>query len=83
MMAMVMAIVPLPTFAGSGLYISEMFQHTYTYKTDVWSAVRLCMCCGRYPAANFAKALIYVKESADLRTLPNIPDNMPGPFTTC
>jgi serine/threonine protein kinase len=71
------------TFAGSAFYISpEMFQHTYTYKTDVWSAgATLYVLVAGYPAANLQKAFnILQKSQRDLRTLPNLPDNMPDSF---
>jgi serine/threonine protein kinase len=71
------------TFAGSAFYISpEMFQHTYTYKTDVWSAgATLYVLVAGYPAANLQKAFnILQKNQRDLRTLPNVPDNMPDSF---
>jgi serine/threonine protein kinase len=71
------------TFAGSAFYISpEMFQKTYTYKTDVWSAgATLYVLVAGYPAANLQKAFnILQKATRDLRTLPNLPDNMPDSF---
>jgi serine/threonine protein kinase len=71
------------TFAGSAFYISpEMFQKTYTYKTDIWSAgATLYVLVAGYPAANLQKAFnILQKATRDLRTLPNLPDNMPDSF---
>jgi serine/threonine protein kinase len=71
------------TFAGSAFYISpEMFQRKYTSKTDVWSAgATLYVLVAGYPAANLQKAFnILQKNQRDLRTLPNVPDNMPDSF---
>jgi serine/threonine protein kinase len=71
------------TFAGSAFYISpEMFQHTYTVKTDVWSAgVTLYVLVAGYPADALQKAFnILQKSDRDLKKLPNLPENMPDSF---
>ena len=71
------------TFAGSAFYISpEMFQRKYTCKTDVWSAgVALYVLVAGYPAENLQQAFNFLQKSKrDLRTLPNMPENMPDSF---
>eukprot|EP00934_Nitzschia_sp_Nitz4_P003188 Nitzschia sp. Nitz4//scaffold81_size91200//84479//86307//NITZ4_005003-RA/size91200-snap-gene-0.26-mRNA-1//1//CDS//3329558761//3178//frame0 len=71
------------TFAGSAFYISpEMFQRTYTQKTDVWSAgVTLYVLVAGYPADVLQKAFNRLQSSNRvLRELPNLPDNMPDSY---
>jgi calcium/calmodulin-dependent protein kinase I len=71
------------TFAGSAFYISpEIFQHTYTYKTDVWSTgATLYVLVAGYPAADLQKAFnLLQKSKRDLHKLPNLPDNMPESY---
>lgn len=72
------------TFAGSAFYISpEMFQRTYTSKTDVWSAgATLYVLVAGYPADRLQETFnILQGTKADrLRKLPNLPDNMPESF---
>jgi calcium/calmodulin-dependent protein kinase I len=71
------------TFAGSAFYISpEIFQHTYTYKTDVWSVgATLYVLVAGYPAADLQKAFnLLQKSKRDLHKLPNMPDNMPESY---
>jgi calcium-dependent protein kinase len=72
------------TFAGSAFYISpEMFQRTYTQKTDVWSVgVTLYVLVAGYPADKLQRAfnLMQSSGSRNLRDLPNFPENMPDSF---
>ena len=71
------------TFAGSAFYISpEMFQRTYTFRTDVWSAgAALYVLVAGYPADELQKAFnILQKKNRDLRTLPGMPEDMPDSF---
>jgi calcium/calmodulin-dependent protein kinase I len=71
------------TFAGSAFYISpEMFQRTYSSKTDVWSVgATLYVLVAGYPANDLQKAFnLLQKTKRDLRTLPNLPENMPDSF---
>lgn len=72
------------TFAGSAFYISpEMFQHKYTAKTDVWSVgVALYVLVAGFPSESMQKAFDTLQTSEseggrDLRTLPNMPDDLP------
>lgn len=72
------------TFAGSAFYISpEMFQRTYTYKTDVWSVgATLYVLVAGFPAEQLQKAfnILHKSRNRDLRTLPNMPDNLPDSY---
>jgi serine/threonine protein kinase len=71
------------TFAGSAFYISpEMFQRTYTAKTDVWSCgVTLYVLVAGYPADNLQAAFNMLQTAVrDLHRLPNLPDNLPDSF---
>lgn len=75
------------TFAGSAFYISpEMFQAKkvgYTSKTDVWSAgATLYVLVAGYPADELQKAFNILQKSSkrDLKTLPNLPDDLPESF---
>jgi calcium-dependent protein kinase len=72
------------TFAGSAFYISpEMFQRTYTAKTDVWSAgATFYVLVAGYPANDLQKAFNVLQKNTarDLRTLPNMPSVMPESF---
>lgn len=72
------------TFAGSAFYISpEMFQRTYTSKTDVWSCgAALYVLVAGYPADELQKAfnIMHKSKNRNLRTLPNMPDYMPDSF---
>ena len=73
------------TFAGSAFYISpEMFQHKYTQRTDVWSAVvTIYVLVAGYPADELQKAFNMLQTSGskrNLRNLPNIPENLPESF---
>lgn len=71
------------TFAGSAFYISpEMFQRTYSQKTDVWSVgVTLYVLVAGYPADVLQKAFNKLQSSTrNLKDLPNLPDNMPDSF---
>jgi len=71
------------TFAGSAFYISpEMFNRTYTQRTDVWSAgVTLYVLVAGYPADELQKAFNMMQKSKnrDLRNLPGMPD-MPDSY---
>ncbi len=76
------------TFAGSAFYISpEMYQHTYTHKTDVWSvAVTLYVLVAGYPAERLQEAFNILQSSSSssssgrIRSLPNMPENIPESF---
>ncbi|KAL7576067.1 hypothetical protein ACA910_000851 [Epithemia clementina (nom. ined.)] len=72
------------TFAGSPFYISpEMFQKTYTYKTDVWSAgVTLYVLVAGFPGDQLQEAFDILQKSRNrqLRRLPNLPEEMPSAF---
>ena len=72
------------TFAGSAFYISpKMFQHTYTYKTDVWSVgVTLYVLVAGHPRDRLQEAFdtMQTHQNRDLRSLPNLPQEMPGDF---
>jgi len=76
------------TFAGSAFYISpEMFQRTYTTKTDVWSAgVAIYVLVAGYPSEDLQAAFNQLQNSknpneriSQLKALPNMPD-MPDTF---
>lgn len=60
----------------------EMYQRTYTYKTDVWSAaVTLYVLVAGYPAEKLQKAFNMLQSNKrDLRHLPNIPNDLPDSF---
>jgi calcium-dependent protein kinase len=78
-------VVVHSTFAGSAFYISpEMFQRTYTAKTDVWSCgVVLYVLVAGYPADELQKAFNILHKSSkkrNLKSLPNLPQNMPDSF---
>eukprot|EP00538_Stauroneis_constricta_P011413 CAMPEP_0119557602 /NCGR_PEP_ID=MMETSP1352-20130426/9227_1 /TAXON_ID=265584 /ORGANISM="Stauroneis constricta, Strain CCMP1120" /LENGTH=659 /DNA_ID=CAMNT_0007604735 /DNA_START=100 /DNA_END=2079 /DNA_ORIENTATION=+ len=72
------------TFAGSAFYTSpEMFQRTYTIRTDVWSAgVTLYVLVAGYPADVLQKAfnLMQTSQERNLRDLPNLPAGMPDSY---
>ena len=73
------------TFAGSAFYISpEMFQRTYTQKTDVWSAgATLYVLVAGYPGDKLQKAFNCMqngKPERNLKELPNMPDDMPDTY---
>lgn len=72
------------TFAGSAFYISpEMYQRTYTDKTDVWSVgATLYVLVAGYPADKLQKAfnILQTSQNRQLKTLPNLPDEMPDSF---
>ncbi len=72
------------TFAGSAFYISpEMFQRTYTEKTDVWSCgAALYVLVAGYPADELQKAfnILHKSKNRNLRLLPNMPKDMPDSF---
>jgi len=82
------------TFAGSAFYISpEMFLQlrksdktpSYSFKTDIWSiGVTLYVLVAGYPADLLQKAFNVLQkppsQARDLRTLPNLPDNLPDSF---
>ena len=72
------------TFAGSAFYISpELFQRTYTQRTDVWSAgVTLYVLVAGYPADVLQKAFNQLQKSKnrDLHQLPNMPEVMPDSY---
>ena len=80
------------TFAGSAFYISpEMFQRTYTSKTDVWSAgATLYVLVAGYPADRLQETFNILQTSTTnqcskkpggrLRKLPNLPNNLPDSY---
>jgi calcium-dependent protein kinase len=72
------------TFAGSAFYCSpDMFQHTYTYKTDVWSVgATLYVLVAGYPADQLQKAfnILQTSKNRNLRGLPNFPIDLPESF---
>ena len=73
------------TFAGSAFYISpEMFQKSYTQRTDVWSVgVALYVLVAGYPADELQKAfniLQTAKRKVPLRELPQMPPDMPDTY---
>lgn len=72
------------TFAGSAFYISpEMFQKTYTNKTDVWSAgATLYVLVAGYPSDRLQETFNILQSNTKgrLRNLPNLPENMPSSF---
>jgi len=77
------------TFAGSGFYISpEMFQKDYTCKTDIWSlGVALYVLVAGYPVHALQEAFNILQStksiehrSEELRSLPNMPSDMPESF---
>ena len=71
------------TFAGSAFYISpELFQRSYTEKTDVWSVgVTLYVLVAGYPADVLQKAFNMLQKSdRNLKELPNMPEDMPDSY---
>jgi serine/threonine protein kinase len=72
------------TFAGSAFYISpEMYQRTYTDKTDVWSVgATLYVLVAGYPAEKLQKAfnILQTSKNRNLKSLPNLPEEMPESF---
>jgi calcium-dependent protein kinase len=78
------AMVVHSTFAGSAFYISpEMFQRTYTAKTDVWSCgVVVYVLVAGYPADELQKAfnILHKSKNRNLKSLPNLPHDMPDSF---
>ena len=71
------------TFAGSAFYISpEMFQRTYSEKTDVWSAgATLYVLVAGYPASCLQKAFNQLQtKDRNVKELPNMPQDMPESF---
>jgi len=71
---------------GSAFYISpEMFQRTYTKKTDVWSlGVTLYVLIAGYPADKLQKAFNLLQSNKEdrVKSLPNIPTDLPASFYT-
>lgn len=71
------------TYAGSAFYSSpEMFQKSYTGKTDVWAAaVTLYVLVAGYPADCLQAAFDMLQSSnRNVRTLPGQPTNMPDSY---
>jgi len=76
----------LKEFMGSAFYTSpEMFQRTYTSKTDVWSlAVTFYVLVAGYPADKLQKAfnLLHTSKENRIKELPNMPTDLPDSFYT-
>jgi len=76
------------TFAGTAFYMSpEMFQNTYTQKTDVWSVgVCLYVLVAGYPSSKLQTAfnlmhnITVAAGDRKLQDLPNMPDNLPDSY---
>lgn len=72
------------TFAGTPFYNSpEMFQKTYTSKTDVFSCgVLFYVLVAGYPSESLQKAFNILLDSkrTSLKALPNMPENMPESY---
>jgi len=79
------------TFAGSAFYTSpEMFQRSYTARTDVWSVgATLYVLVAGYPTEKLQVAFNKLQSSRDtdkdariavLRSLPNMPLDLPESF---
>jgi len=72
------------TFAGSAFYISpEMFQRTYTTRTDIWSVgVTSYVLVAGYPADMLQQCfnILHLNKGRDLRKLPNLPSDLPDEF---
>jgi calcium-dependent protein kinase len=73
------------TFCGSAFYISpELFQRTYTSKTDVWSVgVVLYVLVAGYPAEELQTAFNLLHKSSshrNLHNLPNLNNDMPESY---
>lgn len=74
------------TFAGTAFYISpEMFQNTYTQKTDVWSTgVCLYVLVAGYPSKVLQTAFNMMHGitpgERNLRKLPNMPETLPDSY---
>mmetsp|Transcript_17462 Transcript_17462/g.25653 ORF Transcript_17462/g.25653 Transcript_17462/m.25653 type:complete len:622 (+) Transcript_17462:148-2013(+) len=72
------------TFAGTPFYISpQVFRRHYTAKTDIWSVgVTLYVLVAGYPANQLQKVFNMLQNASrtSLRTLPNIPDDMPDSY---
>ena len=74
------------TFAGTAFYISpEMFQNTYTQKTDVWSVgVCLYVLVAGYPSSKLQTAFNLMHNitpgERKLKNLPNMPENLPESY---
>lgn len=72
------------TFAGTPFYNSpEMFQKTYTTKTDVFSCgVVFYVLVAGYPSECLQKAfnILLDAKRKTLATLPNLPENMPDSY---
>eukprot|EP00536_Pseudo-nitzschia_multiseries_P004693 jgi/Psemu1/253835/estExt_Genewise1Plus.C_790079 len=74
------------TFAGTAFYISpEMFQNTYTQKTDVWSVgVCLYVLVAGYPSDKLQTAFNIMHRitpgERNFKNLPNMPENLPESY---
>ncbi|KAL3902822.1 MAG: hypothetical protein SGARI_005659 [Bacillariaceae sp.] len=72
------------TFACTPFYNSpEMYQKTYSTKTDVWSCgVTLYVLVAGYPSEKLQRAFNILQngQRTTLKGLPNMPDDMPDSY---
>jgi len=72
------------TFAGTAFYISpEVYQRTYTTKTDVWSAgVVLYVLVAGYPSQQLQRVFNWLQQSTvrDWSVLDHVPQDLPESY---